>query len=103
MKKRSILNSPRIEELKKKKRLKKKRKIIFFAICGLLVLLGLIFLLRIQKLRIENIEISGNKILDSKAIEEAVKEKLSRNYFYFLPKSNFLFYPKGQLKNELKI
>ncbi len=36
-------------------------------------------------------------------VEEIVKENISGYYLWFLPKTNFLFYPKNKIKNELAI
>ena len=102
MKKRSILNSPHIEELKRRKRKILKIKIIFFFICFLILLVGLIFLSRWSKLNIENVEISGNSIIETKDIEKVVNENLKGYYFWVFPKTNFLLYPKKIIKKDLE-
>jgi hypothetical protein len=101
MKKRSILHSPHIEELKKRKRRILRNKILFFIFCFLLILIGSVFLSRWKKLNIENIQISGNKVIESQSIEKIVKENLSGHYLWFFPKTNFLLYPKKNIQNKL--
>ena len=101
MKKRSILYSPHIEESKKKKRKVLKTKIIIVLCCLLIILVGLVFLSRWHKINITNIQISGNKVIETEAIDSVVKENLTGHYFWFFPKTNFLLYPKKQIKDEL--
>ena len=101
MKKRSILSSPHIEELKRRKRKILKVKIIFFFICFLILFVGFIFLSRWKKLNIENLTILGNKVIETKIIENVVWNDLSGHYFWVFPKTNFILYPKKYLKNDL--
>ncbi|HAS80547.1 MAG: hypothetical protein UR25_C0001G0153 [Candidatus Nomurabacteria bacterium GW2011_GWE1_32_28] len=99
--KNSALNSPRILELKKKKYETLRKKIYFFIFLFFLILVGLSFLSRWDNLNIDNIEVSGNKVIETKVIEDIVKDKIAGNYFYFFPKTNFFFYPKNKIITEL--
>ena len=101
MKKRSILNAPHIEELKKRKRKVLRNKIILFVFCFLIILTGLVFLSRWKKININNIQISGNKVIETQAIESIVQNDLSGRYLWLFPKTNFILYPKKHIKNEL--
>ena len=101
MKRKYILNSPRIEELKKKKHKVLERKIVFFFFCFLLILVSLTFLSRWQKLNIDTIQIFGNQVIETQNIKSVVKENLVGHYFWLFPKTNFLLYPKKQIKNKL--
>jgi len=98
----SVLNSPRLLELKKKRRITLMRKIFFIIFLLFLVLVGLSFLSKWENFNISDIEISGNKIIETKVIEDVVKENISGNYFWFFPKTNFLFYPQNKIEIELK-
>lgn len=100
-KKRSILNSPRIEELKRKRHRILRNKILFFVFLFLVILTGLVFLSRWEKININNVQISGNKIIETEAIEQIIHSNLSGYYFWFFPKTNFLLYPKKEIKSEL--
>jgi hypothetical protein len=102
MKRKYILHSPRIEELKKKKRRILRNKMIFFVFCFLVLLIGLVFLSRWEKINIDNIQISGNKVVETEAIEAVVQQNLTGHYLGLFPKTNFLLYPKKQIKNELE-
>src|SRR3989344_1401714 len=102
MKNRSVLDSPRLLELKKKKRKIFTRKIFFLVFLLILILIGLSFLSKWEKLNINSIQSSGNKVIETDMIEEIVKEKISGNYLYFFPKTNFIIYPQREIETELK-
>lgn len=99
--KKSVLSSPRLLELKKKKQKILFKKIFFLVFLIILILIGLSFLSKWQRLNINNIQISGNKVIETKMIEDLVKEKITGNYLWIFPKTNFLFYPKREIKTEL--
>ncbi len=102
MKKKYILHSPHIEQLKKKKRKVFRNRIIFFGICFLIIFTGLIFLSRWQKLNIENIQISGNKVIETNDIENLVRSDLAGKYLWVFPKTNFVLYPKSKINRDLE-
>ena len=101
MKKRSILNSPRLKEIKRKRRNVYRNRIIFFVICFLILFTGLTFVSRISKFNISEVQILGNKIIETKAIEQTVQENLSGYYLWVFPKTNFIIYPKNRIKKDL--
>ena len=101
IKKRDALNSPRLSELKKRRRNVLRNKIIIFTFLVLVILIGLSFLSRWEKFKIKNIEVVGNKVIDAKDIENVAREELSGNYFWLFPKTDFLIYPKDTIKKEL--
>lgn len=101
MKKKSILNSPRLKELKRKRRRVRRNRVIFFAVCFLIIFFGLAFASRIDKINISEIKISGNKVIETEAVEKVVKENISGRYLWIFPKTNFLIYPKAKIKREL--
>jgi len=101
MKKKSILNSPRLKELKRKRRKIRRNRVIFFAVCFLIVFFGLAFASRIDKININEIKISGNKVTETEAVEKVVKENISGRYLWIFSKTNFLIYPKAKIKREL--
>lgn len=102
MKKKSILNSPHIEELKRRKRRILRIKILFFFFCFLILLTGLVFLSRWKKINIESINITGNKIIETETIESIAKEDLAGHYLWVFPKTNLLLYSQKHLRNELQ-
>lgn len=103
MKKRSILNTPKIQELKRKKRKVIRNRVIFFFVIFLLVFVGIGFLSRIRQVNISNIEVIGNKVVDKEDIEEIARENIKGNYFFIFKKSNSLIYPRFKIKKDLEI
>ncbi|MFA6325132.1 MAG: hypothetical protein WCX46_02805 [Candidatus Paceibacterota bacterium] len=101
MRKKNILHAPHIEKLKKRKRKVLKNKIIFSLICFVIIFIGLIFLSRWDKINIENIEISGNEVIETEAIELIVKKNITGYYLWLFPKTNFLLYPQNKIEKEL--
>lgn len=98
----SVLNSPRLKQLKKQKYKILRIKIFLSIFLFLLVLVALSFLSRWEKFNINKIEISGNKVVETEMIEDVVKENISGNYFWFFPKTNFIIYPQAKIETELK-
>lgn len=63
-----------------------------------LSLLGVVFTaLRLEEFRIEKIVIVGNETMADTLIRDRVSHLLSGTYFYFIPKDNFLAYPKSNI------
>ncbi len=103
MKNSSVLNSPRLLELKRKKNKILRKKILIYLSIFVAILIGLSFLSKWQKLNIIDIQISGNKVIETNLIEEVAKEKISGDYLYFFPKTNFLLYPRTQIEESLAL
>jgi hypothetical protein len=101
MKKKSILNSPRLLQMKKKRRTVVKRKIIVFSAIFVVVLVGLCFVSRIEKININTVEVSGNKVIDTEFIKEIAEKKIQGTYLFVIPKTNFLLFPKNKIIKEL--
>lgn len=101
MNNRSVLNSPRFQKIKKERNRILRKKIFFIFFIFFLVLVVLSFISKWDKLNINNIVIVGNKVIETKMIEDVVKEKIVGNYLYFFPKTNFLLYPKKEIEREL--
>lgn len=101
MRKKSILNSPRLLEIKKKKLRIIKRKLLLVFIVLLVIIVALCFVLRIPKINIHTVEVSGNNVIDTEVIKEITEKELQGSYLWFIPKTNFLFYPKKDIIREL--
>ena len=97
----NILNSPRLSELKRKRRKVVVSKILFclFIIGG--VLASLAYLFRIERLNIQVVEAKGNKIIDTRLIAEIAEKEMAGNYLWLFPKTNIFFYPKEKIKSSL--
>ena len=101
MRKRVVLNSPRLEVLRRKKHKSVRKKTTFLLIIIFLIIFGLSLSSRIGQLNINKITITGNKIIENKDIENVVKNEISGHYFWLFPKTNFLIYPKNKILSEL--
>lgn len=102
MARKNVLNSPRLLELRRRRRRSFLFK-VFSSFFALLVFLGaLSYIARINKLNISKIEIAGNKVIDTGLITAVAADNLKGDYFWLLPKSNFLLFPKGTIITELK-
>ncbi len=103
LKKRSVLlNPPRIDQIKRKKRRALWKKIFLFSFVFAVVIGGLTYLSRIPKFNIQTVEASGNTIVDSSAIQSVAKESMAGHYLGLFPKTNFLLYPKTAVENSLR-
>lgn len=99
--KRDILTSPRLIEIKKRKRKVLLNKLIFFSISFFIILIILSFVSRLARLNINEIEVTGNKIIETEQIKTEVSDVISKKYLWFFPKTNVFFYPKENLNNVL--
>jgi len=99
--KRSVVNSSGIIELKHKRRKVLKNKIIIYFILLLILIVGISYLSKIKEININQINVSGNLIIDSSSVKEIVENNLNNNYFFIFPKTNFLIYPKQKIIEEL--
>jgi hypothetical protein len=106
MAKRDILNSPRILEIKKRRKKIFLRKLGYFLGASLLGLIAFGFISRMDKININQFEISGNKIIDTEKIQAIIDQKLAGSYFKIFPRTNIFFYPKqdiiATLSSDLK-
>lgn len=75
----------------------------------LIIFFGLVFLFalgtyfsRLDGLNISQVEISGNKVIDTSAIDSVIREEISGKYLWLFPKTNVLIYPKSKIKTALE-
>lgn len=101
-KSRSILNSPRLDKLKKKRKKAIRNRILLYLLGIIIIISGLTYLSRLPELNINNTTVTGGKILDNEDINKVVNKDLSGRYFTLFPKTNFLLYPKNKIENDLK-
>lgn len=99
-KERSILNTPRLEELKRKRRRILRNKVILFTVGFLLVFVGLNYLSRIPALSVKSVEVRGANILDPQNLKDNVQSILDSKFILF-SKKNVFFYPKKKIKKVL--
>ena len=99
--KRNILSSPRLSELKKRRRRGFFNKILIFLCLFGIGLALLAYLSRLPGINIEAIEVRGNSIVSAETIQAGAEAQLAGKYFWLFPKTNVLFYPKSKIKKFL--
>jgi hypothetical protein len=97
----NVLNSPHLLELKKKRRRIILSKILLSIFLFVVIFASMAYISRTPFLNIQGIETTGSKAIDIEKIKEIVQKDISGNYLWFFPKTNILFYPKNEIKNEL--
>lgn len=101
MRRKDILYSPRLNELKKNRRRKFFGKVLLWKIIFLGLLAVLVFISRIDRLNIQSVQVFGNTVLETEQILSVVEENISGYFFWLFPRSNFLFWPEGKTKDDL--
>ena len=99
---RNILNSPRLLELKKGRRKVIFKKILLSFLALFIIFASLVYLSRLEQINITEIKISGNKSIDADTIKSVTQQEITGNYLWFIPKTNFLLYPKSIIKAKLQ-
>lgn len=102
MRKRNVLDSPGLLELKKRRHKNFLNKILisFFGFATIVVLSS--YLSRLGRMNISEIKIVGNKITDAEKLKAEVEKQIAGKYFWFFPKTNILLYPQETIKTELQ-
>lgn len=84
---------------------KKKKEFIFkitlWSVFVFVLIYGMIVLVSQPFLKIKNIVVKNNITLDSAEIENIVKDTLSGNYLWFLPKDSIVLYPRKNIEKKL--
>ena len=102
MHKRNVLSSPHLAELKIKKRRILIKKVLGIVFLFLVTFVGLGFASRWNKMNIKDVQIEGNKVVDTEVIRKLVEKEVEGYYLWLYPKTNFLFYPKGNIEERLR-
>jgi cell division septal protein FtsQ len=91
----------RSPEVQEQRRRFAKRMTLIFGTLTILIIVGVIFLLRMNSIQIKETNIEGVSIIDKKEVEDTVRGTLSGNYLWFIPKSNTFLYSVKKLNNIL--
>ena len=102
MQNRNVLNSSRLLELKKQRSKILRRKIFLFLFGFLVICVSLVYLSRINRLNISDVEITGNQTVDTVATKSIIDDQLAGKYLWLFPKTNIFIYPKNAIKNQLE-
>lgn len=96
-----ILNSPRIKEIRQKRRNLVYGKIIVIFILSILLLAGLSFATKIKKINIQKIEITGNSVIETSELENIIRQEISGNYMHLFARSNYFLISRNRIKQSL--
>lgn len=100
--KRDVLHSPRLSELKKRRRRAIFNK-FFIILFGLAILFAFsAYFSKLEGLNINQIEILGNKVVETSQIQSEINELIAGKYLWIFPKANVLYYPKNKIENALQ-
>ena len=102
MSRRDVLNSPRLRELKRRRRIGLLRKVFLWVLPFLVLLGALAYVSKLERLNIFEVKVVGNKVIDTEQILEVAKNNLGGRYLWLIPKSNFLLYPESNIRHELQ-
>ena len=99
--KKYIQDSPDLQKLRLKRKKAQERMIIFIAVLFVLALIGLVVLARTPKAQITKITVTGNHVVQAQDVIDHASRFLSGNYFYLIPRSNDLLYPRKSIIGDL--
>lgn len=96
-----IPTSPRIKEIKRQRRIRRTRFYLFYLFLFFIFIGALSFFSDHKKVIIDNIEITGNRIINEEEIKEDIQKIISGKYSYLFSKKNVFIYPKRKIYNNL--
>ena len=102
MRKRNVLSSPRLAELKNRRRRAIFSKILISGAGILAVFFLLSYLSRLDNLNIREVRVTGNEIVETEAIREEIESRIAGELLWLFPKTNVLYYPKNAIKSGLR-
>ncbi len=97
----TVINSPRLSELKKRRKKDLLNKVLLCLAAFVVVFFLLAYLARLPSINIASMEVSGNKVIDTESIDAVLETETAGKYFWLFPKTNILIYPKSKIKKEL--
>lgn len=102
IKRRDIITTPRVEEMRREKRRARILRIVIIAILIIVVGAGLVLLSRIRPILIDTVVVTGARVIEPTAIEASVRSNITGAHLYLFPKRNALIYPKRKILRQLR-
>lgn len=93
--------SPRIIEIKRKRRVLRIRLAILFFVLFILMVWLLSYLSSVKNVSIKEFTITGTHIVDQTEIEELIRKDISGKYLGIFSKNNSLIYPRRKIYKDL--
>jgi hypothetical protein len=98
---RDIPTSPRVIEIRHKRRAHLIRLIVLFSILFISIIIALSYFSEDRHVVIDKITVTGTHILNDKDVESQVFKDLSGKYIYLFSKSNTFIYPRKKIYKDL--
>jgi len=98
---RDILTSPRLEDIKRKRKARIIRLIILFGILFLSIFGALAYFSSYHRVTIHTVEVTGNRIINTTDVQTVVTNDISGRYIHLFSRANILIYPKGKIYKDL--
>lgn len=98
---RDILTSPRMEDLKRKRRVSRMRLLILLSILFVTIIGALSYFSGNHRLTIHTITVTGTRIINTDDVQEAVQNDLAGKYVYLFARSDTLIYPHDRIYRDL--
>ncbi len=86
---------------KKEKKRKRKRNILRSIFLGILFFL-FIWMMHLEKFKFSQIEIKGNQMVSSIAIEKLIREYTSKNFLWVFPRENIFFLNTHKIQQDIE-
>lgn len=96
-----ILTSPRMEDLKRKRKARRVRLTILFSVLFISIVSALAYFSGNHRVTINNIKVTGTRIINISEVEDTTRELLAGKYVYLFARSNSLIYPKSAIYNKI--
>lgn len=96
MARRDILNSS-----KKLKTKRKNLKIVFVVLAVVFLLVGLVYLFRMDQIRIKEVSVDSENLILRDQVKKEVEEMIGSYYLKVLPKNSFFFVPEENIKSKI--
>lgn len=93
--------SPRIIEMKRKRKALKAKLIVLFIVLFFLIVWLLSYLSNIKNVSIKEVTIIGTRIVDQTEIEQIIREDISGKYLGLFSKNSSLIYPRKKIYDDL--
>ena len=98
-----ILTSPRIENMKRKRRQKRLRLFILLFVLFIVLVGALAFFSGNHRITINKIVVTGTRIINVSDVEWSVQDIISGKYLRLFTKSNIFIYPRSKIYEKLLI
>lgn len=89
------------EENYQKRKQVRKKKMTFWAVVFLILLIAVVLVSRIGKFQVGEVRVEGAQVIPPEEIIKSVLESFSGNYFWLIPKSNVMIFPRGKVREDL--